>query len=310
MIGTVQEGAHAVLGFLQAGCRGVTLQASKVLAEAPGERLVVEYAYSLGAKQWRSEALVGKFYADDTGRQTFRAMQALAAALTAASAPPLSVPRPVFYDPHRRFLVQERVAGIPYVELVALRDSGNYFALVGKALACLHSQRLAVGSDKGLPEHLAELVRPHPLELAERCPRYRSLVEALLETMIKRERAFRRGVDSTPLHRDFHLRQLFYDEGRAWLVDWDCYAKGDPAFDLAFFLVYLDTHVAKCAPVRDAFLEGYFSLRPAPMLERVPVYEAFNYLRRACRRFRLKDADWPRQVAEMMKRSAQCLARG
>ena len=112
----------------------------------------------------------------------------------------------------------------------------------------------------------------------------------------------------SPLHRDFHLRQLFSGQGRVWLIDWDLCAKGDPALDVGNFLAYLKTHLRQhWIPSTDAFLEGYFRDRPSPPLERVPLYEAFTYLRLACKRFRLKGDRWKEKTGDMLRLSEKCL---
>ena len=49
-----------------------------------------------------------------------------------------------------------------------------------------------------------------------------------------------------------------------------------------------------------AFCAGYGA--GGGIRERVPVYEQFNYLRRACRRFRLRDAGWEAEMTAMLAR--------
>jgi aminoglycoside phosphotransferase (APT) family kinase protein len=46
------------------------------------------------------------------------------------------------------------------------------------------------------------------------------------------------------------------------LIDWDLLAWGDPAFDVAYFIVYLRTHLcpSRIGSAVAAFLTGYLSL--------------------------------------------------
>lgn len=283
----------------------------RVIDRVAGERAVVEYALSERGHRAgpRAHRVIGKFYADGTGQRTYQVMREISARLAGAPRSPLAIPRPLAYDRSRRLLLQERVPGIPFTKLVGRDGDVRLCRLAGKALACLHGLPLRLGRETWLPDHLRELVRPHPRRLAETFPEYRGLVEAVLAEISERERSWRGRVAIAPLHRDFHLRQLFRDgqrSDRVWLIDWDCYAKGDPAFDVAYFAAYLRTHLGRSAePFVGAFLDGYFAGRPAKtLLWRLPTYEAFNYLRRACRRFRLRDAGWQTEMRAMLARAA------
>jgi aminoglycoside phosphotransferase (APT) family kinase protein len=107
-----------------------------------------------------------------------------------------------------------------------------------------------------------------------------------------------------PLHRDFHLRQLFDDGAHVTVLDWEDAAAGDPAFDVGYFTAYLRTHHGDAAAAGGiaAFRAGYGG--DDALWARVPVYERFNFLRRAARRWRLKDDGWERELAAMMQRLA------
>ncbi|MBI2875297.1 MAG: aminoglycoside phosphotransferase family protein [Candidatus Tectomicrobia bacterium] len=311
MILDVEEGAKALLELIQTHGATPPRWRAKVLSQVQA-RMVVQYSLYREDSPPECEpflTLIGKFYADETGRQTYQVMQILAQILSRMQAPPLlAIPQALFYDPRRYLIFQQRVEGVPYGELLNRRDSRNCFRLAGKALAFLHSQKVPVGEEKWMGDHLRELIHPHPSELHEQIPSYRPRVEGLIQSMTEKERTWKEEIEVAPLHRDFHLRQLFYGQGRVWLIDWDLFARGDPALDLGNFLVYLKTHLTqRGSPSIDAFLEGYFSDRPSSILKRVPLYEAFTYLRLACKRFRLKGDHWEEKVNEMLLRSERCL---
>jgi aminoglycoside phosphotransferase (APT) family kinase protein len=86
------------------------------------------------------------------------------------------------------------------------------------------------------------------------------------------------------------------------VLDWDDAASGDPAFDVGYFTAYLKTHheAADAGQGIDAFAAG--SGGDEALWARVPIYERFNFLRRAARRYRLRDAGWERELASMLRR--------
>jgi tRNA A-37 threonylcarbamoyl transferase component Bud32 len=277
-----------------------------ILGITPHARMVVRYSFYRRNASSDSEPFlrfIGKFYADESAQTTYQIMQDLQKSFDLAKKrPPLTIPHPHFYDPDLRLIVQQHVEGIPYSNLLDHHDYPKYFRLVGRALAFLHAQDVPVGEIRSINSHLEDLIHPHPLRFCEELPQYRRLVEELIKKMGERER--REKIEVSPIHRDFHLRQLFYGEERVWLIDWDLFAKGDPALDVGNFIVYLKTHLTKeCMSVIDAFLEGYCSIGSSTILERLPIYEGLTFLRLACKRFRLKGDHWKEKVEDMLLQS-------
>lgn len=305
--------AEQILGQIEMNRNRSVRWISKVLSETPGKRKVVQYQFFRAGRKADSRPLfrcVVKFYGDESGAETSRVMEVLSKEHD-RSASLLAVPRSLYYDPGGRFAVQQFVEGVPFPELINLRDSRPYFVLAGKALAALHTRAVPVGEIKRLSDHLSDLIHPHPLLLAEQIPSYRSRIDSILKALQEWEesRVDRRA--NAPIHRDFHLRQLFYGDHRIWLVDWDLFARGDPALDLGNFIVYLTTRLPeRAASSIDAFLEGYFSVQPADLLKRLPLYRAFTFLRLACKRFRLKEEDWEEKMGGLLLRAERTLLQG
>lgn len=302
MIATLDDGRALVQNHLQETGERVVSVSQGILDQTTPNQMVVEYLATVECDSTVAEMpIVAKFYGDDSGRIAYDAMRSLHVGLR--NHMPLAVPEAYFYDASLRVLAQQRVPGTPCAKLLE-NESGAFVAeLVGSALACLHSQRDIESDVKNLSQHVQELISPHPFVLAERFPQYRPLIEAALDTFSKRDAALEFSYEPTPIHRDFQLRQLFLSEARVWLVDWDTFALGDPAFDVAYFLVYLNTHLDNHwrESVRDAFLSGYHKSRHASVTDRLVVYEAFNYLRRACRRFRIQDRGWEAEMHRMLQ---------
>ena len=300
-VGHGARSLHAMLGLVP--------WQTHVVGEVPDRRMVVEYRFAE-----THPAVFGKFYADETGELVFQALRALDRSLARTQARSvLGLPTVLFYDPRHRFLAQRRVDGTPYPALLGRDDVHDLFRLAGQALAVLHAQRVPVGRVTWLDDHLRELIRPWPLSLAERWPEYRAPIQDLLATMAECEQPWRSLIEPAPIHRDVHLRQLFYGEvqSRVWLIDWDLVARGDPALDVGNLLVYLETHLAddQAARASAAFLDGYLAGRPAAgLLQRVPLYKAFTYLRLACKRTRLAGEGWQDTTWDLLRRAEGCLA--
>jgi len=286
--------------------------ADRVLAERVSEaRGFVEERLGAGRWSWRrlaysaegtlvlhfargKLAVVAKCYADRPERGA-RAQAALGQ-LMACAPPSLRVPSPLAWDAGRGLLLMEALGGRA---LAAVRPASEQAAMrrVGRALRALHESGIDLGPPLCLADHVRDLVRPTPAALVAFAPDAAETVAAFEERVRAHDV---REAPSVPLHRDFQLRQLF-DQGDAiGVVDWDDCATGDPAFDLAYLTTYLRTHFGPVDAARgiEGVLEGY-----APddgLTGRLPLYAAFNALRRACRRLRLRDAGWEMELRWMV----------
>jgi aminoglycoside phosphotransferase (APT) family kinase protein len=313
MITNVTQGAESLLDFIQPSGGNKPRIESTVLEQSVYGRLVVLYAlYHADGPEGSDpyQTLIGKFYKDRMGHHTFQTMGELCDVLSQHTLhAPFAAPRALFYDPHLRFLAQERVDGVPFKELVDRADFDRYLRRAGSALAGLHSLKLATGRTTSVLHHLSDLMHPHPFELAEQLPEFRGLVEEIMQALFKLEDGWKHEVECSPIHRDFHLRQLFYGDDRVWIIDWDLFAKGDPALDIGNLLVYLKTHLAyNDFRSIENVLEGYFASGASAILKRIPLYEALTYLRLACKRFQLKPPRWKDRVRNMLYSSQQCLS--
>lgn len=279
-----------------------------VISRVPEERLIVSYTLYRGAT--KVQRLIGKFYAGGIGQSAYQAMTALQQALASkARTFILAAPAPHFYDAELDLIVQEFVVGVPYYDLIEEEERVPfYFIEAGKALAALHSLNIRQGARRSISNHLEELIHPHPLLFADIMPDYHATVEGLIQEMIRIETQWK--IEETiPIHRDFHLRQLFHDEKQIWLIDWDLLAMGDPALDVGNFMVYLETRLGgeKHPELIDTFLEGYFSEAPSHRGDRIYLYKSLTYLRLACKAFRLKPDGWEARLKKMLLSSERCL---
>lgn len=241
------------------------------------------------------------------------------------------------HGPAFAVLVLEHLDGTACTQLVGA-GAGTHRAglaamtLAGRALAELHAIDLTGDpaaehplDTTGLPslpglldvlevanarENLRDLVRPRPDVLAAAVPGRADLIERAVRHVLSASTvALADSSDGSGrvavLHRDVHLRQMFVRDDRLGLVDWDLAAIGDPAFDVAYLTTHLATHVDRPDELIRAVLDGYGDDSMTP--ERLAPYRSFNLLRRACRRFRLRDAGWEAELQRMLSMLADTL---
>jgi len=294
---SLELGGEHVWKFLAQSGEKVQAISHRVLSSPNAEQIVAEYTAVVQSPTGDvAKHVIAKFYNDHRGQVAYNAMRGLSRQLSDAD--PIAVPTPYAYEPSNGILLQERVPGQSCCALQASQDHETKPAEIGRALACLHRQRGVPGIVRTISDHIEELIRPHPTELIAAYPEYRDLIVssvAMFCELISME-----TFDPVPLHRDFQLRQLFHGKGRVWVVDWDTFALGDPAFDVAYFLAYLKTHFRDSTGLRSAFLNGY-GTSPRPDASMLDKYEAFNFLRRACRRFRVRDQGWELELHRMFR---------
>jgi aminoglycoside phosphotransferase (APT) family kinase protein len=107
-----------------------------------------------------------------------------------------------------------------------------------------------------------------------------------------------------PIHRDFHARQVFLSRTKVWVVDWDLFAHGDPALDVANVCVYFETHVTRDpSGAAASALEGYVRAAGDGVVERLPAFRALTYLRLASKAFRLQRPGWRLRLDAMLDRA-------
>ena len=283
----------------------------RCLSDSPDGRRVVELRFRPRDRTCKDVRLIAKQFAGDTGAATFEAMKALEAAVAPATASgaPLSVPRALFYAPALRTLGLEPAPGRPYRELADHSCFTEHLRLAGAALAELHALDVPALRRTRVEDHIRDLMRPHPRALAAQLPEHARAVDRVVRLLRDAERRVRDTIPQVPVHRDFHLGQLFRAGDRVCMIDWDFLALGDPALDLGNFSVYLGTRVPHAAARGwRAFVAGYTSRAGTAALERVPRYEALTYLRLACKRARLRPDGWRDDVGHMLRLAEARLA--
>lgn len=249
---------------------------------------------------------VAKQYGDDAGSTAVAAMRFVRTGLASLHRAPLAVPEVTAWLPRARVLVQSASPGRPLLPLLLSPSWRQATAAAARALACLHALPTGRGRATALVDHLRELVHPAPVVTAAAVP-------ALATRILNVERVLKAHVwadppPPVPIHRDAHARQMTQAGSRVWIVDWDLFARGDAALDVANFAVYLRTHLGRRGPAAaDAFLDAYVTIG-SDVAPRLPVYVALTYLRLASKAVRLRRPGWRRRAGVCLGRAEDALA--
>jgi Ser/Thr protein kinase RdoA (MazF antagonist) len=196
-------------------------------------------------------------------------------------------------------MAMERLAGESYRDLVNGAEPEAAMHSAGRALAALHAVRPPELRVCTAADHLADLIRPHPGDVAEALPELAQRVESLLA---------RPPIDvddsaMSAVHRDLHLGQLFGSGAGVAVIDWDLAAVGDAALDLGNLRAYLKTRSpATASQLWAPLVVGYD--RPLP--SQISAYEALMYLRMASKAFRLSGRGAMDQITTLLSAAEAC----
>lgn len=190
------------------------------------------------------------------------------ASLRAAMTGDYSVPRPLLVDKPLGAIVIERAVGRPLDELIRElkrndADARTLAPLVARAGTWLRLMQQHTRS--------SEDARPLLQRVVERAVADVDTISAH-DWLIRRKRTDLTGalrqlgkrVQSGVAghHGDYWPGNIFLDESRVEVIDFEGYRLGLPIEDVAYFLVQLELllprHPRRLAPLREAFLDAYF----------------------------------------------------
>lgn len=182
-----------------------------------------------------------------------------------------AVPEPLGTLPGRRVWLQERVEGRLLTDLLAPAADPSFARAAGRALAWLHGIPVEgppppdwtlADETATLRDALARAGGARP-DLAARLAALGDDLAAALAALP--------AVPPTGIHRDFYPHQVILDGTRAWLLDLDLFARGDPAIDIANFIAHLRElglrshgNAQALAGQERAFRLGYSEIASAP----------------------------------------------
>jgi hypothetical protein len=151
------------------------------------------------------------------------------------------VAQPLGFDAATRTVWQAPAVGVPLRDALALADGDAVLGRVAHALARLHAAPLAptaAAEPRSVNHWLAEVRRRHQkiaridATLEPRVARIVAAIEAQAERQAQRPLSL--------IHGDFHPDQVWVQDGRVLLFDFDEFTFGDPMEDVAEFVLKLE----------------------------------------------------------------------
>ncbi|MGB0383542.1 MAG: glycosyltransferase [Ardenticatenaceae bacterium] len=274
----------------------------EVLKYKPGRRCVLGYEYEAGQNGHSTrQRVIGKVFRDERGLRLHQLQDGLWSNGFGPNAPDrIHVPRSLGYVPKMRMQVQEYAPGETLDALIKsakskIRDL-DLMPRTAQGIAKLHDENPAKFSD---PSHMAkmrsylladEIKNLHHFTQKLATSRPESLSDAirLRNALLEWAEQLPPLPAGRPIHRDFYYSQLLFHENRVTLIDFDLFALGDPAIDVANFAAHLTFLGMELwgdpnALSEDAhlFLESYARYRPvdSAFWERVAFYRAATFFR-------------------------------
>jgi hypothetical protein len=267
----------------------------------PGKRCIFELELVIapsGTGSVEQRTVMGKVYAGDEGARVYDTLQRLWA--SGFSAGPLTVPRPIAYDPDWRILVTSRARGVMLRQLLlAPRDRTDTLAHpTGVSDLCTAVERSAEWLVKlhtsgvtgrrwyTFDRHLQRLAFCQG-RLVDVYPEATSPLAAVLARIEARGRALS-AWEAAPTHHDFSPDNVVLDGSQLSAVDFDEFCHYDPLFDVAHFVVHLRLlGLTFCGMLRRfdelaiRFKMAYEAQAKEYSAARVQLYEAITYLKLA-----------------------------
>jgi Phosphotransferase enzyme family len=251
-----------------------------------------------GADAVEQRTVMGKVYAGNEGARVYDTLQRLWA--RGFSAGPLTVPRPIAYDPDWRILLMSRARGVVLRQrLLALKDRTNTLARPSGAsavsaaveraaewLMTLHTSGVTAGRRYTFDRQLHTLAHWQRRVIAV-YPDARGPLGAVLARIDAQGRALPALVPA-PTHRDFSPDHVVVDGIRLTGLDFDEFCQYDPLFDVAHFVAHLRLlGLTSCGMVQrfdelaTRFQLAYEARAQEYSAARVRLYEAITYLKLA-----------------------------
>ncbi|MDC4206936.1 MAG: aminoglycoside phosphotransferase family protein (plasmid) [Candidatus Manganitrophus sp.] len=184
----------------------------------------------------KEEVFFGKTFSDDRGKEIHQRMEALWK-ISSRDPKRFMVAEPLGYREEIKTVWQSGLKGDPLVNALNQTNDLSILEAVAEGLASFHKSDLHSPVRITLDDHLAE-IRKKISKLTRAFPEWREWLQAI-------ERNLTRSIDRlTPIpskivHGDFTVQQLLVCEGRIAFFDFDEFAIGDPAQDVANFIVDL-----------------------------------------------------------------------
>ena len=260
--------------------------------------------------------LVGKVYATDRS-DVYRAMLAIQGAGFEKHAE-LSIPQPVAYLQPLQLLLQEKVAGRVASEFFLTADERAHIEaseMCARWLAHFHvvAPRIGPVREPGVQMACLERWSRRIARLGQSfADKSRRLFERLEDSPLGQG-----GVEKHASHGSYSPAQVILAKDRTVAIDWDAYGVGEPARDVANFIVALRRlALGRLGSIRlrdsaaETFKKAYLASGCASVESRLPFHQAAACLQLAKYNLYHRVADWEEKLGAMLDEGLRILERG
>lgn len=199
--------------------------------------------------------LYGKTFKGDAGKEIYERMMHFWR--TSRQDPgSITVAQPLAYTETIKTIWQQAIVGVPLSYVIDETNYERYLSAVATGLATLHKSRLASSRAVTIDDHLVES-RKKSLKLGQAIPALTAQLDGLLQRL-ETDAPSATSADHTLIHGDCQLGNLLAQDDRVVFLDFDDCVQGDPARDLATFIVYLYFYNFS-STLRDAMRETFLA---------------------------------------------------
>ncbi len=242
----------------------------EVLKYKVKRRAVLAYQSNTG------ERIIGKVFKDDRGEHLHQIQRYLwKSGFNVKARDRIMVAQALGYAPKMRMQVQGFVPGVTLEDYAVSHDIRPMMPRIGRALAKLHRTRIPIQPPFPMPTwtvaHERESLHGTLERLEELCPEQMTTILPIYDSLIDKAHGLPTVKGYAPLHRDFYYSQVLIDGIDVYLIDFDLFAWGDPALDVANYVAHqhllgLLQHNDWTAYTQasDLFLTSYLTDNPQP----------------------------------------------
>lgn len=213
--------------------------ASEVVHYRPEVRCTTRYRLQSGTAADPKEIVVyGKTFNDARGEEIYQRMNALRRS-GADNTERFIVAEPLAYCEEIKTVWQSGLDGDPFADVINERNYRSLLERAAGGLAFFHKSGLSSTVRITLDDHLEE-IKKKIAKLIHAFPGLRELLQSIEHDLAQRIQQLLPVLEGI-IHADFTVQQLLVCDGRIAFFDFDEFAIGDPAQDVANFMV--DLHI-------------------------------------------------------------------
>lgn len=208
-----------------------------------------------------TRALYAKTFCDNRARDIYQRFEHFWQLAQADADAPL-VAKPVGYSPATHTVWQAQAMGAPLLGSLDAHDAKALIGRVASALSLLHAAPLTPtrGATPRSAAHWVSEARRRQNKISRAAPMLAARVARVADA-IAAQAGHQYTRSLSLIHGDFHPEQIWVQQGRVVLFDFDEFTLGDPMEDLAGFVLKLDREGA-AHELSSSLIERYAACAP------------------------------------------------